>query len=302
MNITVLVVTFNRKHLLKKCLLALSINVTGVKILVIDNASSDGTRTQLEDDGWLTKPNFEYICLPTNTGGAGGFSYGINHAIHQGAEWVWMMDDDAEPHPFALERLAAFAKDENNIYGSLATNKSDTSWLTTVIDPPLGTVGVIEKIPDQAVVQSIPFLGFMIHRSLVARIGLPDPDFFIAADDIEYCLRAQRAGSKIIIIGSSRIEHPKSRPSYIKIFGKKIIFLSLPPWKRYYDTRNRLLIAKKYYGIKLLTHTIPGSIIRLLVALIKEPKKLAQVKAFSTGFYDGLFSKKGKRHEYWGIK
>lgn len=302
MNITALIVTFNRKHLLKRCLSALSSCDTKVNILIIDNASSDGTHAQLEDDGWLANPNFEYICLPTNTGGAGGFSYGINHAIHQGAEWVWMMDDDAEPHPFALEKIAAVAKDENNIYGSLATNKSDTSWLTTVIDPPLGTVGVIETIPDRAVVQSIPFLGFMIHRSLVARIGLPDSDFFIAADDIEYCLRAQRAGSKIIIIKNSRIEHPKSRPSYITILGKKIIFLSLPPWKRYYDTRNRLLIAKEYYGIKLFTHAIPGSIVRFFAALIKEPQKLAQAKAFSTGFYDGLFSKKGKRHEYWGIK
>ena len=223
-------------------------------------------------------------------------------AFENGAEWVWMMDDDAEPHPEALEQLMRVATDPSHVYGSLAVCGDETSWLTTVLNPPLGEVERPEDVPEHAEVQSLPFLGFLIHRDLVARIGLPDTGYFIAADDVEYCVRAQHAGAKIIMAGRSRIEHPKSRPYKVKVLGRTLTCLALPPWKRYYDTRNRLLIARKHYGIKLFTQTIPGSLVRLLASLWQEPDRPAQLRAFCAGFWDGLWGIKGKRHEKWGIK
>lgn len=256
----------------------------------------------LSQKGWLQNSAISLIELTQNTGGAGGFSTGLQKAIEYGAEWIWMMDDDAEPHATALHELMKIANNPKNIYGSLAVNKSDTSWLTTVVNPPLGIIDTADKIPSEAEVQFLPFLGFLIHRDLVKKIGLPDAGFFIAADDVEYCIRAQNFGAKIIVAGHSRIEHPKSHTSQINIFGKKIFFLSLPPWKRYYDTRNRLLIARKHYGFRFFTQTIPGSILRFFIALIKEPQKLAQSRAFIAGFIDGVMQRKGKRHVHWGIK
>lgn len=299
----VVVVTYNRKELLSSCVKAVFMQtVFADKVFIIDNASTDGTREHLLSNGWLSKPGITFLQLNENLGGAGGFAAGINLALSHGADWIWMMDDDAAPHPNALEELLKVANDPKNIYGSLAVNSDETSWLTTVIDPALGEVSDINKIPKVAVVQSLPFLGFMVHRDLVARIGLPDAGFFIAADDVEYCIRAQRSGAKIIMAGRSRIEHPKSRPYKVKVLGKTLTCLALPPWKRYYDTRNRLLIARKHYGIKLFTQTIPGSLVRLLAALWKEPDRLAQLHAFGAGFWDGLWGIKGKRHEKWGIK
>lgn len=268
---------------------------------IVNNASSDGTLTFLSELSNKSE-NIKVKHLKDNIGGAGGFSTGLKLAIESGAEWVWMMDDDAEPHENALEELMKVAKNPNNIYGSLAVNNGETSWLTTVINPPLGEISDVALIPDEAEVQSLPFLGFLIHRNLVERIGLPDTGYFIAADDVEYCVRAQQAGAKIIIAGKSHIEHPKSRPYKVKVLGQTLTCLALPPWKRYYDTRNRLLIAKKYYGIKLITQTIPGSFVRLFSALLKEPNKFSQLYAFSAGFIDGLLGIKGKRHTFWKIK
>lgn len=296
-------VTFNRRVLLRQALHAqLSQTLQISHLLIVDNASTDGTEEMLVEEGWLNRGNVELLALPENTGGAGGFSAGLKHAIDHGAEWIWIMDDDAEPHPTALEELMRVAEDPGNVYGSLAVSDSDTSWLTTVLDPPLGQIGRADEVPSRARVQSLPFLGFLIHRSLVERIGLPDAGYFIAADDVEYCVRAQKSGADIIIAGQSRIEHPKSRPSHIRVMGHDVVFLSLAPWKRYYDTRNRLLVARSHYGLRFFTHTIPGSLVRLIVAMIKEPNKLAQLRAFSAGFLDGLLGIKGKRHEYWGIK
>jgi len=298
-SIAAVVVTYNRKSLLQKCLQALRAQTHGSDhLVVVDNASTDGTREMLRDQ-WLS--SIELLPLPENTGGAGGFAAGIEAASAKGADWIWIMDDDAEPHPDALAELMKVASDPANIYGSLATNGLDTSWTTTLIGPPQRSVDRVADVPQCAGVQSLPFLGFMIHRDLVQRIGLPDAGFFIAADDIEYCMRAERAGAKIVIAGKSHIEHPKSERYVARVPGRDLICLRLAPWKRYYDTRNRLLIARKYYGWRLLTQTVPGSFVRLYAALRHEPRKLAQLWAFCAGMFDGLFGIKGKRHGAWGI-
>ncbi|PTU30672.1 glycosyltransferase family 2 protein [Stenotrophobium rhamnosiphilum] len=302
LHITAVVVSFSRIKLLKRCLAALSNQTLSPdSILIVDNASTDGTQQWLRD--WLPEnlPRAELVSLTDNRGGAGGFSEGLRIAVERNCSWTWMMDDDAEPHPTALAELMKVASDSNNVYGSLATKGADTSWTTTLLDPPKRVVDLAADVPNQSRVQSLPFLGFLVHRDLVMKIGLPDADYFIAADDIEYCMRAERAGSKLIIAGRSLIEHPKSDRYTAKLPGRDLICLKLAPWKRYYDTRNRLLIARKYYGIKLFTQTIPGSFVRLIAALIYEPRKLAQLWAFTAGMIDGLLGIKGRRHQKWGI-
>jgi GT2 family glycosyltransferase len=300
-GIWAVVVTFNRKELLQKCLESITGQSCGPdRILVVNNASTDGTTGMLNEHGWLER-GIELLTLTKNAGGAGGFAAGIREAIEDGADWIWMMDDDAEPHPTALAELMKVANNPRNVYGSLATKGTDTSWTTTLLDPNQHVVDNVADVPDSARVQSLPFLGFMIHRELVQEIGLPDAGYFIAADDIEYCLRAERAGAQLIIAGQSRIEHPKSDRYEANRPGRRLICLRLPPWKRYYDTRNRMLIARKYYGVRMLTQTIPGSFVRLYAALRYEPRKLAQLWAFCAGMFDGLLGFKGRRHAKWGI-
>ena len=303
MRVAAVVVTFNRRVLLEQCLRALACQSRMADIVVVvDNASTDGTPEWLS--GWLADhmpcavPHF----LSENTGGAGGFHEGLALAIEHGADWVWMMDDDAKPSSSALESLLEVASDPGNVYGSLAVKGEDTSWLTTLTDEDNRGVNKVVDVPRCARVQSLPFLGFMIHRSLVHKIGLPDAGFFIAADDIEYCIRAQTAGASIIIAGQSRIEHPKSESYVARLPFRSLTCLRLAPWKRYYDTRNRLLIARKYYGVRLVTQTIPGSFVRLFAALIYEPNRLAQSWAFFAGMTDGILGMKGRRHTFWGIK
>lgn len=300
-SIATVVVTYNRLSLLKKCLLAIAAQSRAVDaIFIVDNASSDGTVEWLKE--WLPThlPNATAVFLPDNQGGAGGFATGLNYAVKV-CDWVWMMDDDAEPHPGALEELMKVADNPNNVYGSLAVSGQDTAWTTIVLDDEIRKLNRSNEVPEMAKVQSLPFLGFMIHQHLVEKIGLPDAGYFIAADDVEYCLRAERQGANIIIAGKSHIEHPKSDRYFAHLPGRSLVCLRLAPWKRYYDTRNRLLIAKKYFGIKILTQTIPGSFVRLLATLIYEPNKWSQTRAFMAGFIDGLLGRKGRRHDKWGI-
>lgn len=299
-NTFILIVSFNRKELLLQCLQALSVQTQQPsKILIVDNASTDGTIETLQQNGWLEQSKIQLIALKENTGGAGGFSAGMQYAFDQGADYVWMMDDDAVPHPIALEEIMRYATPEH-IYGSLAVNGEDTAWATTLLAENK-TVHLKKQVSELVEVQSLPFLGFLTSKEIYQNIGLPDASYFIAADDVEYCMRAQHAGHKIFISGQSQIEHPKSDRYEFNFLGKKITCLNLVAWKRYYDTRNRLLIAKKYYGFKYYTQTIPASFIRLFAALLNEKNRLKQVKAFFAGFYDGIFNKTGRRHDKWGL-
>jgi GT2 family glycosyltransferase len=301
-NVFAIVVTYNRRLLLERCLSALSRQTrTPDRVIVIDNASTDGTAEWLQHWLPISLPYGDVRTLDENTGGAGGFSEGLRTAVAKDADWVWMMDDDACPHPAALEELLKVADDTGNIYGSLAVNGECVSWSTTLLDDSR-IVRSADDVPPTGRVAFIPLLGFLIHRSLVKKIGFPDAAFFIAADDVEYCLRAQRAGADIIISGRSRIEHPRTQLKNVSCFGVKIAYLGLAPWKRYYDTRNRLLVARKYYGLRLLTEAVPGSFVRLYVALRYESRKLAQLWAWCCGMFDGLLGIKGKRHEKWGIR
>ena len=298
-----IIVSYNRLALLKKCLHSLSVQtLLADQIVVVDNASTDGTREWLQEWERSSHRAAQVILNEENLGGAGGFVMGLEAAIKNGADWIWMMDDDAAPHPTALEELIKIADNPDNIYGSLATNGANTSWLMTLLGEPSITTKSKADIPPKAEVQMLPFLGFLIHKNLVKKIGLPDPGFFIAADDVEYCLRAQRAGAKIIVAGNSHIEHPASYPYIFRLPGYTLTCLKLPPWKRYYDTRNRILIAKRHYGFKLYSQTIPASFIRMLATLIHEPDKLVQLKAFAAGMIDGLLNRTGRRHDKWALK
>jgi len=300
-RIIAIVVTYNRKDLLLQCLGALQAQSRAPQIiLVVDNCSTDGTDkaiTELAKDD----TSISYLRLSTNIGGSGGFQKGMEFALNFGDSWLWLMDDDAYPVVSCLEKLAMNLSSPNNILGSVAVgeNQHDNSlcWpvLFTSSDGSVHRSDNLSTLPSLAFVCSLPFLGFMIHTSLVKKIGLPREDYFISGDDTEYCLRANLTGAKITLVSSSIIRHPVPQRCSVSLLGTTITILSLQPWKRYYDTRNRILIAKEYYGIKLWTETLPGTLMRWLVILFSQKDKLSQSRAFFFGMIDGMLGRTGIR-------
>lgn len=98
--IAAIVVTYNRLELLQQCVKALRAQTAACDILIVDNASTDGTAQ------WLaSKPELNYRNTGSNLGGAGGFNFGMRWAVEAGYEYVWVMDDDTLPKPDALQKL-----------------------------------------------------------------------------------------------------------------------------------------------------------------------------------------------------
>lgn len=299
-GVTTVVVTYNRVELLTTCLAALARQSRmPERIVLVDNASTDGTADFGQRWATADPAHRTYIRLAENTGGAGGFARGIAEGICDG-QWLWLMDDDAEPEEHALAELIGAATTTSDIYGSLARHGDATAWTTTLLLPGGSRAAdLVADVPDIAEVRNLPFLGFLIHAELVRRIGLPDEGYFIAGDDSEYCLRARAAGARILVNARSLIAHPPAMRGAIRVAGFSIVYLSLPPWKRYYDTRNRILTARRHAGARGLLAVLASTIVRLGVALVREKDRSAQAHATWGGLVDGILGRKGSRHQRW---
>ncbi len=82
---------------------------TQLDILLVDNASNDGTKEWIEEqiahtESHDTTPIYA-LHLSVNTGGAGGFYHGMKWAYEHGADAIWIMDDDTIPKEDALQKL-----------------------------------------------------------------------------------------------------------------------------------------------------------------------------------------------------
>jgi rhamnopyranosyl-N-acetylglucosaminyl-diphospho-decaprenol beta-1,3/1,4-galactofuranosyltransferase len=255
-RITAVVVTYNRLELLRPLVTAL----TGVaeldEVLVVDNASTDGTGEWLAalpgagGDGPVLGRTLDH-----NSGGAGGFHDGLAWAVERGADLVWLMDDDGLPDPGCLGRLLEH-DGELDFWGPVVVDQDDPERLVFPIRLPGGT-RVVHAMPDvrRAAVSGeisgivIPFNGVLVTRELVGRIGLPRAEFFIWGDDHEYRLRAERAGARIATVVDAVVRHPSVGALGTPMaFGRTTYNDTPSDLKHYCMARNNLLNLREYAG------------------------------------------------------
>lgn len=236
-KVNIVVVTFNRKELLLRLLKRLvEQSFQPNKIIVIDNASTDGTPEYVSEFVSAHEQLIHYCRLKTNTGGSGGFHTGVKLAYEMGADYIWGMDDDALPDRRALEVLVETAqtRDEKSCFVSYTTPKTDPDTLAQIK----------ETKPELISKRTFLFLGFFLPRVLVEEIGFPREDLFIYFDDIDYSTKAFLAGYQIYQVRDSILEHPDmmQETKRFNILGKKFTIQKMPKWKWYYYMRNGILV------------------------------------------------------------
>jgi len=205
------VVTYNRKDLLRQCLAALREQTRApARILVVDNASTDGTLELVRTEF----PEVEVLALPENIGGAGGFHEGLKAAHAGPEEWAWLMDDDTIPTPDALAELLA-ARDADGLPEPPLLLSSRTLWSDGRLHP-MNEPSFKREPPDHFIdsceqgllpLRMATFVSLLVHRDAVDRFGLPLKHYFIWSDDIEYTARILRAGPLGYFVPNSVVEH-----------------------------------------------------------------------------------------------
>ena len=250
-RVLAVVVTFNRLELLRRLVARLRETPGLAGVLVVDNASTDGT------GDWLRgQEDLRSILLETNTGGAGGFHRGLLAAVEAGADLVWLMDDDGLPEPDCLATLLEH-DGALDFWGPVVVDEQDPDRLVFPIRPPgrskaLTTLGQVRAAADRdGLVRDvvIPFNGVLVTRELVTRIGSVREEFFIWGDDHEYRLRAMRAGARTATVADAVLRHPTvGELGTPMAFGRTTYNHSPSDLKHYSMARNNLLNLKEYAG------------------------------------------------------
>lgn len=285
-KIAIAIVTFNRSALLAELLQSVrDMNDAPWRVIVVDNASTDDTQEviaraqdELGDDVLINHR------LETNTGGAGGFSEGTRVALEQGAEWVWLMDDDVEILPDALERFAPWMERFACLHGRRYDVDGTPFYWQARFNNTLG-VPLPYTIKDfntegYAITNSGTFEGMMIRADVVRAIGLPDPRFFISWDDAVYAWLASHETDVAYV--DAFVLQRKREQKQINLGIRHLNDSS--PLARYHVMRNRGYV-KKYFAEKdELNHV--GFAIGTFLTFAKEIVRLLAVEHTLKGVSD----------------
>ena len=192
-NIVAIIVTYNRKELLKESIDAL-LNQEKQKcdILVIDNNSSDGTYEFINE--YEKNQKIIYINTGSNLGGAGGFNFGLKKACELGYDYVWIMDDDCIVHKDTLSKFLIADKKLNGNYGFLSSKVLWKDGTICIMNKQKKTFSKWLKDFDTNYqkIAMASFVSMFVKTSVIKEFGLPIKDFFIWTDDWEFSRRISR--------------------------------------------------------------------------------------------------------------
>ena len=205
------------------------------KIFVFDNSEE----STFMKDRLCELQNVVYFHDKHNAGIAQRLNTGAKMAIHEGFDWLLMMDQDSRfdncSIKFYLDSINDFSdKAKVGLFGPQFDRKNQTS--------------ITQSISKE--VDSIITSGTMLNLAAYKEIGEFDEKLFIDGVDIEYCLRVQKAGYKIIQFMNIFLQHELGKTA-IKASIKTLYLVKKEkelhsPLRYYYMYRNNLYLQSKY--------------------------------------------------------
>lgn len=210
------VVTYNGAAFIERCLQSLLESRYPVTTLVVDNASADNTREIV-----ASFPSVELIPLRMNIGFGRANNIGIGCALQRGADFVFLLNQDARVSPEAIGTLVDCARSaaEYGILSPMHLN-GDGSQIDYLFSRHLARVtnpSYTRLLSDlykgcPAEVYPVSFVNataWLLTRECLMHVGGFDPLFFMSSEDTDYCRRAIFHGFKVGLVPSAVIFHER---------------------------------------------------------------------------------------------
>ncbi len=286
-NISMVIVTFNRLEKLKKAIDSINCQKFSPKnLIIVNNGSTDKTKEYLDT---LPK-NIKVINNEENLGGSGGFYIGEQEALKHDADWVWISDDDAYLDNDVFDKLNQILSNIDLNVGAICTKVSTIDGIDfnhrRTIKKGLFRVKEIQSVLDDyskenVEIDEFSYVGAVIRKNVLEEIGLVNKDFFIWYDDTEHSLRIRKK-YKILLYPSLNIFHDCPAGS------------SALSWKNYYEYRNYAFTTKSCFG--LWYYNFYKLKIRLKIILSRDKTKRKMMKI---ALKDVKKNKLGKSNIYY---
>jgi GT2 family glycosyltransferase len=209
----VFVVILNKdgKDCLPECLRGVfGLTYPNFEVVVIDNASRDGSMEAARRDFGRV----HFILNEENVGFAAGMNVGIRYARSRGAQYVWILNNDAAPGRDALTELVRVAERESDaILSPLVLSPSGKTWFAggridwirmraIHVDPPVDT-----HTNEPYETGYLSGCALFLPKKAIETIGLFDEDYFLYYEDADYSVRAHEAGFQTLVVPKSVVVH-----------------------------------------------------------------------------------------------
>ena len=297
-TVIIVILNWNKWHLSLDCISNLAhLDYSNWRLLLIDNGSTDGS---LEKFAELPE-NSELIALETNRGYTGGSNVGIARAMEMGADYIWLLNNDATVEKNTLSLLVALAESNSRIGlvgpllmrpGSPASCEAagvrfDCSKASLEVTTDIGKAKKWQSDCPESM--AIFGTGLLIRRSVIEKIGSFDEHFFAYDEDIDLSIRSAQAGFLNMVEFQATLWH-QPRPSLPNDSDL------VAPHVYYYMTRNDFRLWRKhastFLAIKAHLWTLRRSL-RQVIDLRRERRGAPVAEALLRGMWDGLRGQSG---------
>jgi len=219
----VIVLNYNGWRDTVECLRSLEeMDYPNYRTVVVDNGSADDSVARIRE----RFPAIPLIETGKNLGEPGGNNVGIRHALEEGAEYVWVLNNDTVVDPDALGAMVRVAEADPAVgaVGSVLYYMSEPervqAWGGGRV---LMWWGTARYLKGPAPKESLHYItgGCLLLRSRVLReVGLLDERFFLYWGDTELGFRLRKAGWSLAVAEDSRIWHKEFSGTAWKEFAK----------------------------------------------------------------------------------
>lgn len=295
----IVIINWNGKNLTIKCLKSLKRAIgkgNGISVVLVDNNSSDGSVSAIKKHSFPF--DFHIIANKKNVGWAGANNIGIKYALKKRAGAVFLLNNDAIVTPKAIGELI------NTLFSNKAIgivspkiyhydfsqkkifNAGNMLNKLTYTGKELGN-GEIDKGQFDNVLETdyVSGTALVAKREVFKKIGFFDEKTFLYYEDVDFCLRARKAGFKCCFSQNSIIYHIGSATNRVG-----------SPLHTYYNSRNRLYFLKKNAPWYVLLYEYFFLIPKLIKFIIRANKPWK--KYFVLGVRDYFIGKFGQQ-TYW---